>query len=77
MQINAGSVASAVAWASLINMAAIKCTYKQLQHVMQVRFQQLCVLHPGKFKKEGLGASKGNSNGNKMPLGHVEFKGTC
>ncbi len=57
----------------LINMEAVECSYEQLLHAMQVRFQQLCVLQPGKFKKEGIGSNKGN--GNEVALSNVKFKG--
>jgi len=60
-----------------IDMDSIECSYEQLQHTMQVRFQQLCISQPGKFNKDGVGGNKGNCNGNKVSLGNVEFKGTC
>lgn len=63
------------ATASLINMEAIECTHEQLQHGMQVMFQQLCVSQLVKFKKDGMGADKNNCN--EIPLGNVEFKDTC
>ena len=58
-----------------IDMDAVECTYEQLLHAMQVRFQQLCVSQPGKFKKDGIGSNKGNSN--EVALSNVNFKGTC
>jgi hypothetical protein len=76
-KMNMGSAASSAATANLIDMGAIECSYDRLQHAMQVRFQQLCVLQPVKFKKGGVGGNKGNGNGNKVSLGNVEFKGTC
>ena len=63
--------------ATSIDMDAIECSYKQLQHTIQVRFQQLCVLQPAKFKKDSVGGNKGNGTGNKVSLGTAEFKGTC
>jgi hypothetical protein len=77
MQINVDSAASAAASASQINMGAIEYTYKQLQHAMQVRFQQLCISQLGKFKKDGIGSNKSNGDSNKMSLGNIEFKETC
>jgi len=60
-----------------IDMDSIECSNEQLQHATQVRFQQLCISQPGKFKKDGVGGNKGNGNGNEVSLGNVEFKGTC
>ena len=40
-KINAGSTASAAMTADAIDIEAIDCSYEQLQHAMQVRFQQL------------------------------------
>jgi len=53
-KINAGSTASAAMTAAAIDIEAIECSYEQLQHAMQVRFQQLCVLQPAKFKNDGV-----------------------
>eukprot|EP00804_Cyclotella_cryptica_P006706 CCRYP_008640-RA/>CCRYP_008640-RA protein AED:0.60 eAED:-0.00 QI:0/0/0/0.2/1/1/5/0/1261 len=74
MQINAGTASST--GIGYIDMEAIECTYEQLQHAMQVRFQQLCVSQPGKFKKDGITSNK-SGNGSEVSLGNVEFKGTC
>ena len=41
---------------------------------MQVRFQQLCLSQPGKFKKDGVGRNKGNGNGNKCPWGTLSSR---
>lgn len=58
-----------------INMDAVKCSYEQCLHAMQVWFQQLCDSQPGKFKKDGIGSKKGN--GSEFSMGNVKFKDTC
>jgi hypothetical protein len=58
-------------------MGGIECSYDQLQHATQAKFQQLCVLQPAKFKKDGLGGNKASGRGNEVSLRNVEFKGTC
>ncbi len=40
----------------MLNMESIIFVYKQLLHAIQVKFQQVCILQLGKFKKIALTA---------------------
>ena len=69
-----GASTMAAFTAMSIDMDLIECSYEQLQHAMQVRFQQLCVLQQATFKKDGVSRNKGNSTGKKCPWGTLSSR---